>query len=78
MSDKKPAAYIGPERRSGPFLSEEQIEEIAEKAAEKAIEKMTGDIYRAVGKSVLTKFLWVIGASTVGAWLWLKGKGVIP
>ena len=44
----------------------------------RAIEKMTGDIYKAVGKSVLTRFAWVVGASVVGFWLWAKGKGLIP
>ena len=48
------------------------------KAAEKAIEKLTGDVYKAVGKSVISKFLWIVGASAVGAWLWMKKMGLVP
>lgn len=39
---------------------------IARKAAKLAVEEMTNEIYRTVGKSVLTRiFVWV-GAVTVG------------
>lgn len=68
--------YTGPERRANP-LSDEQIEDIAEKAAEKAIEKLTGDVYKAVGKSVIQKLVWIVGAITVGGYLYLKKIGVI-
>ena len=71
-----PKTYPGPERRQNP-LSEDQIEEIAEKAAEKAIEKLTGDVYKAVGKSVVQKMVWILGAITVGGYLYLKKVGVL-
>lgn len=58
-------------------LSEEQIEMIAEKAAEKAIEKLTGRIYQEVGKSVVSKLTYLVGAVTVGIYLWLRHKGVL-
>lgn len=69
--------YTGIEKRSQPHLSEDQIEEIAEKAAEKAIEKLTGDVYKAVGKSVVQKLVWIVGAITVGGYLYLKKIGVL-
>lgn len=63
------------ERRKSPILSEEQIEEIAERAAEKAVEKMTNQIYLEVGKGVVKKALYLLGALVVGAGLWAKAKG---
>ena len=70
--------YSGPERRAQAHLTEDQIEDIAEKAADKAIEKLTGDVYKAVGKSVVSKFLWIVGASAVGVWIWAKKNGLVP
>jgi hypothetical protein len=64
-------AYNGPERR-GP-LSDEQIELIAERAAEKALEK----VYASVGKSVVHKILWLVGAAALAAAAYLKGVGKI-
>lgn len=58
-------------------LSDEEIERIAEKAAEKAIEKLTGRIYQEVGKSIVSKFTYLIGAVTIGAYLWLRHKGIL-
>lgn len=65
------------ERRKSSILSEEQIEEIAERAAEKAVEKMTNQIYLEVGKGVVKKALYLLGALVVGAGLWAKAKGWI-
>ena len=70
--------YEGPERRAKAHITEDQIEEIAEKAAEKAIEKLTGDVYKAVGKSVISKFMWIVGASAICVWIWAKKNGLIP
>ena len=64
--------YQGPERRSG-TLSDEQIEQIAERAAEKALEK----VYAQIGKSVVTKMLWAVGAVTLALLAWMKGSGKI-
>jgi hypothetical protein len=64
-------AYNGPERR-GP-LSDEQIELIAERAAEKALEK----VYASVGKSVVHKILWLVGAAALALAAYLKGVGKI-
>lgn len=69
-------SYKGPERRRMP-LSEEQIEAIAERAAVKAMGKLTGQIYQEVGKGVLSKLLYLVGACAIGLWLWLKSKNLI-
>jgi hypothetical protein len=61
--------YEGPERRAA--LTDEQIELIAERAAEKALEK----VYASVGRSVIQKFLWVLGASALAALAYFKGLG---
>lgn len=59
------------ERRTAPYLSEEQINEIAERAAEKALEK----VYLNIGKSVVSKFLWICGAGALAVAAWLNGNG---
>lgn len=60
-----------------PPLSEAEIDEIAEKAAVKAIEKLTNHVYQEVGKSVVSKLLWLLGALTVGIYIWFQSKGLI-
>ena len=64
-----------------PMLSEAAIERLAEKAsekaAEKAIEKLTNQVYQGVGRSVISKFVYIVGACSLGLYLWLKSKGVI-
>jgi diaminopimelate decarboxylase len=60
-----------------PNLTEEQIEQIAEKAAEKAIEKLTSHVYQEVGRSVVSKIFYLVGACAIGLFLWLKSKGVV-
>ena len=59
--------YEGPERRSP--LTDEQIELIAERAAEKALEK----VYASVGKSIVNKILWLVGATALAAFAYFKG-----
>lgn len=59
------------------ILTNEQLEQIAEMAAEKAVEKITATVYQNVGKSVIGKFTWIVGAITVGIYFWLKSKGFI-
>jgi hypothetical protein len=46
-------------------LTDEQIEDIAERAAEKAVAKLTGMMYQEIGKTVATKFFWIIGTIAV-------------
>jgi hypothetical protein len=58
-------------------LTEDQIEEIAERAAERAMQKLTDHMYKQVGKSVVSKFFWIVGVISVGLYLWLKHKGII-
>ena len=56
------------------MLSEAQVNKIAEKAAEKALEK----VYTEVGRSVVTKIMWVIGTVSVALMLWLGSIGKLP
>ena len=58
-------------------LTEAQIEEIAERAANKAVARLTDHVYREVGKNVVEKFVYVVGAISVALFLWLQGKGLI-
>ena len=62
-------------RKPSVQLTDEQIEEIAERAAKKAVEQMTNQIYLEVGKGVVKKALYLIGAFVVGAGIWAKAKG---
>ena len=72
MSEQTQTRY--PDR---PLLDDSELEKIAERAAEKAIEKLTKHVYQEVGKSVVSKFVYIVGACSVGLYLWLKSKGVI-
>lgn len=60
------------EEKPGHQLSDEQIELIAEKAAQKAVAKLTEEFYKQVGKSVVDKFLIVLGAVTLAGVVWFK------
>ena len=53
---------------SDPKLTELEKEEIAELAAQKAYDRF----YLAVGKSVVKKLMWIIGASAFACWLYFK------
>jgi hypothetical protein len=55
-------------------LTDAQIDAIAEKAAERAFQK----IYQDVGKSVLTKLTWMVGAAVIGLFIWIGGNGTLP
>jgi hypothetical protein len=57
-------------------IPDEVIEEIAERAATKAVAKITDQIYKDVGKTVVQKFIWTVGAIAVAGFLWVsKIKG---
>jgi hypothetical protein len=64
-------------RKPSVQLTDEQIDEIAERAAKKAVEQMTNQIYMEVGKGVVKKALYLLGALIVGAGIWAKAKGWI-
>jgi len=64
-------------RRMTISLTDEDIEFIAEKAAEKAVAKMTGMIYQEVGKGVVNRFLWIVGLSAIGVYVYLQQRGFI-
>jgi len=56
-------------------LSDEQIEEIAERAADKAVAKLTDKVYREVGKGILKKLIWILGALGSALYLWVTKDG---
>ena len=58
-------------------IDDNMVEKIAEKAAQKAIEKLTSSVYQSVGRTVLTRFTWVVGATVVGIYIWLKKIGAV-
>lgn len=64
--------FLGFGRRQ---LTEDDIDEIAEKAAEKAVIKMTEHVYQQVGRGLVSRFLWLVGAVFVGLAAWLHTKG---
>lgn len=55
-------------------LTHEQINDIAELAAEKALEK----VYTSIGKSVVSKFLWMVGGLALAVSAWIAGNGHWP
>jgi hypothetical protein len=65
------ALYEGPERRAYGGLSEDEIEAIAERAANKALEK----VYAQIGKSVVNRVLFWIGAAALAVLAYFKGSG---
>lgn len=72
MTDADGKPYTGPERCKHEQLTDDQIEQIAERAAEVALEK----VYTQIGKSIVSKFLWLIGAASLAVLAYFKGKGV--
>lgn len=79
MSEERRSEYEHACGRRGncPMMQDSAVEEIAEKAAQKAIEKLTSHVYREVGKSVISKLFYFVGAAAIGLYLWLKSRGVI-
>lgn len=55
-------------------LTDEQIEIIAERAAEVALNK----VYTEVGKSVVKKVMWVVGAGSIALLMWMGGHNALP
>lgn len=54
-------------------ISDDVILMIAEKAADKALEK----VYAEVGKSILKKAAWIVGAVVLAIFGFLKAKGLV-
>lgn len=65
------ATWKGEDRRASPILTDEQINIIAERAAEVALER----VYTQIGKSVVSKILWVFGSAGLAVAAWLNGAG---
>jgi hypothetical protein len=62
----------GRDRRK-PFggLSESDVERLVERVSAQVL----NNFYLEVGRTVMAKFLWVIGLATVGLLVWLTGSG---
>lgn len=60
-----------PAERRMETISEDDIEKIADRAVEKAMERL----YLEVGKSILQKFIWLVGVGTVAMYMWIQGRG---
>jgi hypothetical protein len=58
-------------------LTDKQVEAIAERAAEKAVSKLTNHVYQEVGRSVVQKSLYILGACAIGVYIWLKSHGYV-
>lgn len=63
--------WKGEERRATPHITDEQINDIAERAATVALER----VYTQIGKSVVSKVLWLLGAAALAVVAWLNGSG---
>jgi hypothetical protein len=70
MDMEQKGQWAGIERRASSF-TEAEIDFIAEKAAEKALEK----VYTSIGRSVVSKVLYFIGAAALAVAAFLKGTG---
>jgi hypothetical protein len=62
-----------PDRRRSCQLSEGDLQAIADRAASIVEQRF----YEKVGKSVVSKVLWLCGAAAVALVAWLHGKGLI-
>jgi hypothetical protein len=67
------ADWSGKDRRAHVWLTDDQINDVAERAAEKAIER----VYTEIGRSVVKKVLWVVGAGALALFVWMRSKGLV-
>ena len=59
----------GEERRKNVWLTDEQIEIIRE--------RILASVYEDIGRSLVKKILWILGALLVALLSWLAAKGYI-
>jgi hypothetical protein len=62
--------YTGEERRAHQPITEEMMDAIAERAAKRVMD----NVYREVGRSLLTKIVWAAGVLGVAIAMWVSGK----
>lgn len=60
-----------------PLMSDEYLGRLAERAAEEAVKKLTANIYQEIGRGVLSKLLYVLGALMIGVYIWARQKGIV-
>jgi hypothetical protein len=54
-------------------LTEEQLDAIAERAADKAAAEVFKIVYAEIGRNVVSKFLYILGAALIAFAGWLSG-----
>ena len=59
----------GEERRKNVWLTDEQIDAIRE--------RILASVYEDIGRSLVKKILWIVGALLVALLSWLAAKGYI-
>ena len=64
-----PGEHDGEERRSNGGLSEEQIEAIKN--------AILASVYEDIGRSLVKKAIWLLGAMFAALFAWLAAKGYI-
>ena len=79
--------YAGPDRRrhhegAAPvILTEDQMQSIVDRAAERAadlaVQRVLDIGFKAVGRTVVEKVLWIIGLCAVGLYFYLQSKGLL-
>ena len=69
--------YRGPERRREVHITDAQIERIVDKAATRAVQQVLDSGYKSVGKNVIEKGVWLVGAISCGLFAYLASKGWI-
>lgn len=61
------------DRRRSITLDEKDVDEFIDRAVNRAVDRF----YAEVGKSVLKRVAWIVGACAVGIYVFLKHKGVL-
>lgn len=57
------------------YITKDELKKMLEAAADEALKKQIDFIYIGVGKTVLGKLFWAVGALVVGAYLYFKHTG---
>ena len=77
MSNGRFDGHIERRRNAICLVDDAQINLIAERAADRAVEKITSQIYREIGRTVLQKLIWVVGAVAIGAYMYMQSQGML-
>jgi hypothetical protein len=67
----------GEEHRKIYTMTGEQVERVAEIAATKALTKVSENFFLYVGKGIVFRMFWIVGAAGLAVYFWLQSKGII-